>query len=60
MTHEYAAILEFDDRGGLIAYFDHPSHQDLARLFWQTCESTAIIDIEGGDPKVESVVSELV
>ena len=50
-TYDYVAVLEFDDRAGLMSYFDHPSHQDLAELFWQTCLSTAILDVEGGDAK---------
>ena len=59
-TYEYVAILEFDDRAGLMAYFAHPLHEDLARRFWETCESTVIIDVDGGDPRTESIVHQLV
>jgi len=43
-TYEYIAIIEFADRAGLMAYFDHPAHTRMAELFWKACESTAIVD----------------
>jgi hypothetical protein len=32
-SFSYAAIIEFDDREGLLAYLDHPAHQALGRHF---------------------------
>jgi hypothetical protein len=45
----YAAILEFDDEAGLQAYFAHPLHQPVARLFHQTCAATLIVNAETVD-----------
>ena len=41
-TYQFAAILEFDDEAGLIAYLRHPRHEELGRLFWECCESTIV------------------
>ncbi|PYR81659.1 MAG: hypothetical protein DMF87_04525 [Acidobacteria bacterium] len=42
----YAAILEFDDVGGLRAYLDHPAHEDIANRFFATLDETLIYDFE--------------
>ena len=44
--YEFAAVLEFDDRDGLIAYLTHPLHRELGRLFWVVCERTAIVEVD--------------
>ena len=61
-TYQFAAILEFDDEAGLIAYLRHPRHEELGRLFWECCDSTIvsehqIIDALGDD--LERFVAEL-
>jgi hypothetical protein len=48
-TFEYAAIIEFEDRAGLLQYLAHPAHAELSALFWKSCESTAILDSEEFD-----------
>ena len=45
-TYEYVAVIEFDDRQGLAEYLNHPAHERLAKLFWEACEATRIIDAE--------------
>ena len=42
----YAAILEFDDVGGLRAYLDHPAHADVANRFFAAFAETLIYDFE--------------
>ena len=49
--YEFAAILEFDDRDGLIEYLQHPLHKELGRLFWLVCERTAIVEVDLWDAK---------
>jgi hypothetical protein len=45
-TYMYAAVLEFEDAEGLVAYLNHPLHNALGDLFWQLCASTAIVEVE--------------
>jgi hypothetical protein len=49
--YPYTAVMEFDDAGGLAAYFAHPLHQPLARLFHQTCAATLVVNAETKDPR---------
>ena len=49
-TYEFAAILEFDDQAGLVAYLNHPSHEALGRAFWEVCRSTVVVEVEGRAP----------
>ena len=41
-TYHFAAVLEFEDKAGLVAYLRHPKHEELGRLFWECCESTVV------------------
>ena len=41
----YMAMFEFDDFNGLREYLDHPSHKELAKLFWSTCDKPIILDV---------------
>jgi hypothetical protein len=46
----FAAILEFDSEADLLAYLDHPAHQELGRRLFESAERTLIYDfavIEG-------------
>lgn len=45
-TYSFLAILEFADHAALQRYLDHPVHQELRRLFWETCQSTIIADAD--------------
>ena len=42
----YAAILEFDDAGGLRAYLDHPAHEAMAQRLFAGVADTLIYDFE--------------
>lgn len=48
-TYPYAAVIEFDDTSGLVAYLNHPTHAELGRLFWEFCDATTIVDVETAD-----------
>ena len=54
-TYQFAAIVEFDDREGLISYLNHPKHHELGRLFWEVCESTIVSEHEMEDGRGEAV-----
>jgi hypothetical protein len=56
-AYTVAACLEFDDRQGLDAYMAHPRHAELARRFWQYCESTVFADVSMVDPVTADIVS---
>ena len=49
-TYPAVAYLEFHDLAGLEAYLQHPLHAELAKLFWQYCESTIFLDADAVDP----------
>ncbi len=53
MTTDYsfAAIFEFDDRGGLQAYLDHPVHEQLAQRFYASVEQALTYDFELWEPE---------
>ena len=55
-TYEFAAVLEFKDRAGLLSYLNHPLHKELGALFWRHCESTVILEIEATDAKSSDAV----
>jgi hypothetical protein len=44
--YPYAAVIEFDDRGGLKAYLEHPNHSELGRLFWALMDVGLVYDYE--------------
>jgi len=44
--YTYAAILEFEDRAGLAAYLEHPSHAQLAAQFFHAFEEALMYDFE--------------
>ena len=51
MTEDFthAAILEFDDRAGLQAYLEHPTHTALAARFFAIFDRALMYDYELGD-----------
>jgi len=55
-TYEFAAVLEFKDRAGLLGYLNHPLHKELGALFWRHCESTVIVEIEAADARSNDAV----
>ena len=59
-SYEYAAVLEFNDRGGLIQYLSSPDHAELGRLFWLACEHTVVAEVEVADHDSDSAADGLV
>jgi Stress responsive A/B Barrel Domain len=59
-TYGYAAVLEFDDKTGLVEYLRHPAHEALGRLFWEHCERTVVTEVETADAKDPNIVKFLV
>lgn len=46
VDYEYAAVLEFDDRPGLLAYLEHPAHKQLGERFFSASEDALMYDFE--------------
>ncbi len=44
--YDFAAVLEFDDRAGLLAYLEHPVHQELGDRFFSALEEALMYDYE--------------
>jgi hypothetical protein len=44
--YDYAALLEFDDAAGLLAYLEHPAHQELGERFFSAFEEALMYDFE--------------
>ena len=42
----FMAILEFDSEADLVAYLDHPAHQDLGNSFYATARAALAYDFE--------------
>ena len=47
--YTHAAILEFDDVEGLLAYLEHPAHRELGSLFFDCFEQALMYDFEVHD-----------
>ena len=45
-AYDYALIVEFDDREGLIAYLQHPAHHTIGRHFTASAERSLAYDYE--------------
>jgi hypothetical protein len=59
--YTHAAILEFDDVGGLRAYLEHPLHETLATQFFACFEQALMYDFElaeGGDAVLTELVAD--
>jgi hypothetical protein len=48
-NYTHAAVLEFDDLGGLKAYLEHPVHARLGTLFFECFEQALMYDFEMRD-----------
>jgi hypothetical protein len=46
VDYEYAAVLEFDDAQGLLAYLEHPAHQQLGEQFFSAFADALMYDFE--------------
>ena len=44
--YPYAAVLEFDDRAGLMAYLEHPAHDDLGSRVYSAFADALMYDFE--------------
>lgn len=42
--YTHAAVLEFDDQAGLLAYLAAPAHEELARRFFADVEQVLVYD----------------
>ena len=42
----YTAVIEFDDRAGLVTYLQHPSHRELGEVFRSVVESALVYDFD--------------
>ena len=42
----YAAVLEFDDRAGLMAYLEHPAHDELGSRVYSAFAEALMYDFE--------------
>jgi hypothetical protein len=59
-TYQNVCILEFEDKASLVNYLNNPMHRELGRLFWELCDSAAILETEMVDAKRESLTRLLV
>lgn len=59
-TYEFAAVIEFESRSALVDYLLDPRHQELGRLFWESCERTVVSEVEYVDLGSQGAVEELV
>lgn len=54
--YSFCAIIEFDTEADLVAYLDHPAHEELGARFYQTSQAALAFDFalhEGPDvPRV--------
>jgi hypothetical protein len=46
VDYAYAAMLDFDDLGGLRLYLEHPAHEALATRFFKVLDESLIYDFE--------------
>lgn len=44
VEYDYVAVIEFDDEAGLRGYLEHPTHAELASMFWTCCTRTLVAD----------------
>lgn len=47
--YEYAAIFEFDSEADLIAYLDHPAHQELGQRLFMSASAVLAYDYRAAD-----------
>lgn len=45
-TYEYSAVIEFKTPECLISYLRSPEHARLGRLFWESCDSCVVSELE--------------
>ena len=45
----FAAVVEFDDRAGLVAYLQHPAHVALGQALHATVDAALVFDYEAAD-----------
>ncbi len=50
-SYDYALIVEFDDREGLIAYLQHPAHHTIGHHFTASAERALAYDYEMMDAR---------
>jgi hypothetical protein len=45
----FVALIEFDNRAGLLAYLEHPMHASLGRQFGETLDAALVYDFDSVD-----------
>ena len=56
--YPYAAVIEFDDRAGLIKYLSHPAHIALGREFAESVDAALVFDYDAVDASAAEFVIE--
>jgi hypothetical protein len=59
-TYQNICVLEFEDKTSLVNYLNNPLHRELGRMFWELCDSAAILETEMVDARRESLTRLLV
>jgi hypothetical protein len=54
--YPYAAVVEFDDRAGLIKYLSHPAHIALGREFAESVDTALVYDYDAVDASAAEFV----
>jgi hypothetical protein len=52
----YVVLVEVDDRNGLVAYLQHPLHEALGHLFYETSALALAADFETVDREVPQAI----
>lgn len=55
-TYEFTAVLEFQDQQALLGYLQHPKHHALGKRFWESCDSTVVVEVDGADALAADIV----
>ena len=60
VDYSYAAVLEFDDRSGLLAYLADPAHEELGHRFFASFEQALMydFDLEEGVAGIDALLDE--
>lgn len=58
LDFSYLVIVEVDDRDALVAYLQHPLHEALGRLFYQTSALALASDFESVDRDVDDAIAQ--
>jgi hypothetical protein len=57
LDFSYLVVVEIDDRDGLLAYLQHPLHEALGALFYETSALALASDFETVDHDVDAAIA---